>query len=95
MTPLNNILNSCKLIYYRYAEFLKNHEESMNPQDINDFNFSQVMIKSVEHSGKLLYYYNCNQLQRMKICKNEFEPKFTMTKDPMYFIKKVIEPFQM
>ena len=41
-----------------------------------------------------MYYYNENQIQRMKIRKSEFVSKSTITQEPEIYIQKVIEPFQ-
>jgi hypothetical protein len=40
-----------------------------------------------------MYYYNQNNLQRMKIRKNEFTPKLSFVQKPEAMIEPVIYPF--
>jgi len=52
------------------------------------------LISSVEQSGKAMWYFNTNQIQRMKIKQNLFRvtPKESM--DPTKPILKVLWPFE-
>ena len=52
-----------------------------------------MLMKAMEHSGKIMQFYNLNQIQRMKIIKGEFEMHKSYTDKPEDFIKQVIEPF--
>lgn len=41
-----------------------------------------------------MWYYNQNQIQRMKIKKNEFVKKFTFQKNLEEQIERVVNPFE-
>ena len=41
-----------------------------------------------------MYYYNKNQIQRMKITKKEFIKKITKTEDVNSFVEKVVYQFE-
>jgi len=42
-----------------------------------------------------MWYYNQNQIQRMKIKKNEFVEEIGEWKQPVEYIKKVVYPFNL
>ena len=42
-----------------------------------------------------MQYYNCNQIQKMKIRKNEFKNKPTTAKNIEEHIQKVLYPFEV
>ena len=50
-------------------------------------------MKAVESSGKILHMFNLGQIQRMKIRKNEFTIKPTVTSSPELFADQAISPF--
>ena len=51
------------------------------------------LLYSIKYSGKIMWYYNKNQITKMKINKQEFQPKYTVTKMPEDFIQQVVGPF--
>ena len=52
------------------------------------------LLKCVKQGGQILWYFNQNQIQKMKIKKGEFKIKQTKTSDVMKHVKNVIEPFE-
>ena len=50
-------------------------------------------MRSIKFSAMIMWFYNKNQIQKMKIRKNEFEIKMVKTSCPEEYIEKVIQPF--
>ena len=50
-------------------------------------------LQAIQQSGWIMYYYNLNQIQRMKIRKNEFKVTPTGTTQPDDHIFQVTLPF--
>ena len=50
-------------------------------------------LQAIQQSGKIMYYYNLNQIQRMKIRKNEFKLTPSGTTEPQNHIFQVTFPF--
>ena len=46
------------------------------------------------HSGELLYYYNQNQIQRMKYWNGEIVLDPTKTQQPEFYIQQITRPFE-
>ena len=49
---------------------------------------------SIEQSAKSIWYYNTNQIQRMKIIKNQLEVNPSANKDMISCIWNVMWPFE-
>lgn len=92
-TPLNNILTGSKLVEKSIDELINFQEERFGLQNKQQNDQTRIMIRSIEQSGRILKFFNDNQIQRMKIKKGEFHVKFLKTQQPENFIKHVIEPF--
>ena len=83
MTPLNIILANSRIAVKRFIEiqkFLEDYFEiKQNPSLKKEFlekNTETInIIRAIEQSGQGMWYYNQNQIQRMKIQKNEFKSK--------------------
>ena len=64
-------------------------------KEVGDKNNETIkIIQAIEQSGQGMWYYNQNQIQRMKIQKNEFKFKPSKTKNLESFITKVLYPFE-
>lgn len=63
---------------------------SVNTQEHKE---TKVLIKSVESSGKIMWFYNQNQIQRMKIRKGDFYSKFSFTTEPETIIVEIVKLF--
>ena len=50
-------------------------------------------LQAIQQSAKILYYYNHNQIQRMKIRKNEFREITTATTQPQFHMFQITLPF--
>ena len=93
MTPLNCILANSKIIQKRVCaliEFNEMFDRSVNTQEHKE---TKVLIKSVESSGKIMWFYNKNQIERMKIKKGDFSSKFGITKEPESYIVEIVKLF--
>ena len=75
MTPLNCILAQSKIVTKRYSEALellkeyyrmKNDEKGLKQMQINGKETLKIM-QAIEQSGQAMWFYNTNQIQRMKI----------------------------
>ena len=51
------------------------------------------LLYSIKFSGKIMWYYNKNQITKMKIGKQEFQPSYSITKLPEEYIRQVVNPF--
>jgi hypothetical protein len=52
------------------------------------------MLQAIQFSGQAMWFYNTNQIQRMKIRKNEFKVQNKNCKNPDEYISNVINPFE-
>lgn len=85
MTPLNSILGNSNLvrdqIQQSLAGLMKKVENLLNleelPNMIKGMHENITLISAVQQSGMVMYYYNMNQITRMKIRKNEFVQSLT------------------
>ena len=50
-------------------------------------------LQAIQQSGKILHYYNLNQIQRMKIRKHQFRVISTGTKQPQFHMFQITFPF--
>jgi hypothetical protein len=101
MTPLNCILAQSKIVAKRYMEALKiileyfrqrNDEQGLKQAEFNGMETLGI-LRAIEQSGQAMWFYNTNQIQRMKIKKNEFKQQIKTAKNPDEHISKVIYPF--
>ena len=52
-----------------------------------------MIINSMKQAAQVMWFYNRNQIQRMKIKKRQFEENRTITMFPEREIEKVVYPF--
>jgi hypothetical protein len=76
MTPLNSILGNSGILLKRFYE-MQNKLIEYDQAWINNLKNEETLklLKAVHQSGQAMSYYNQNQIQRMKIEKNEFQVK--------------------
>jgi hypothetical protein len=102
MTPLNCILANSKIVYKRFKENFELLEKYfLMIGDLEGAKKMQIrgeetlkILKAIEQSGQAMWFYNQNQIQRMKIKKNEFKSKNNLSKGADQHIMKVIYPFE-
>ena len=77
MTPLNSILgNSTVLIDEFQKIFTENRSGLISSEDcVRKMVENLRFLQAIQQSGKIMYYYNLNQIYRMKIRKNEFKTR--------------------
>jgi hypothetical protein len=78
MTPLNSILANSKIVIKRFENMNMNSPENLE---------TIALLKSIKFSGKIMWYYNKNQITKMKINKQEFQSQYSLTKVPEEYIK--------
>ena len=83
MTPLNCIINNSKLIETELGEDKEKNKNTLG------------LVEAIKHSGLIFKYYNQNQIQRMKIKKNEFYINKRLLKSPEHVIMKILKPFSL
>ena len=91
MTPLNCIINNSKLVHDQLAEIVRNHPTISRSRV---FNQTLLMLDSVNQSGMILFYFNQNQIQRMKIKQNQFHQYVSQTFHVHEHIQEVLFPFE-
>ena len=99
MTPLNCILNNSKVILAKIKENTKPKVDKKNKKqhyiDLYKFNHkNNELTQQILDSAKLLYFYNSNQIEKMKIKKEQNEIKQVFEDSPENIIKEVLQPFQ-
>ena len=91
-----------KIIQSRFKEMQREHLHELNLNKNYSNNKNQIdkrneetvqIINSITYSGQIMWFYNQNQIQRMKIDKNEFRVKLSDSKTVEMSIEKVIQPF--
>ena len=106
MTPLNNILNSSQVVQ---METKSTYDQLINakypPAKRNNKNLVHVnklldkqrkiddIANSVFQSGKMLFFFNSCQIQRLKIRRNQFEANITANDMLDSLIREVVDPF--
>jgi hypothetical protein len=65
MTPLNSILGNSKIVIKRIEDLFKHELTVQNLETMG-------LLNSIKFSGKIMWYYNKNQIAKMKINKQEF-----------------------
>ena len=93
MTPLNSILANSKIVEKRLEDLCKFSDLYTDQANKRENKETKVLLESIKFSGKIMWYYNRNQIQKMKIKKGEFESKVSIAKDPEFYIKQVLKPF--
>ena len=89
MTPLNCILGCTELAIDQIQSELRN-EAQRSPHKTEELVSN---LKAVLSSGKILHLFNLNQIQRMKIRKQEFSADESVTACPQFYVEEVITPF--
>ena len=90
MTPLNCILTTSKIALKRVIELMKLVQQENSTRNLETIQ----MLQNINQSGQLMFYYNSNQIERMKIEKSEFRPKPEMSSQIESFIIQVLEQFE-
>ena len=102
MTPLNCILANSKIVLKRFRENFELLEEYykviQDPEGAKKMKIrgdeTLKILRAIEQSGQAMWFYNQNQIQRMKIRKDEFISKSTFARSPDQHIQKVVHPFE-
>ena len=100
MTPLNSILGNSQIILnkiYEFRELLCRMYQlikvPIDKKEMARLDETYTMMRAIQQSGQIMWYYNQNQIQRMKIRKNEFLIRTFEITDPENIIEKVVYPF--
>ena len=100
MTPLNSIISNSQMVLRRILEFHEAVEEkllrSKDPKMIELVEKSKETMfftRAITQSGMLMWFYNTNQIMRMKIRKQEIDITTQETAFPEVHIEKVISEF--
>ena len=64
---------------------LTKDENGMKQQEIKGKETLKI-LQAIEQSGQAMWFYNTNQIQRMKIRKNEFKQVLKSSKNPDDYI---------
>ena len=88
MNPLNNILQNASTVHA-----IMNRQLAENPGSKDALN-SMKLVKAIGQSGQIMWYFNQNQIQRMKIKKRQYAAKQTQIQCLRQLIKKVVSPFE-
>ena len=87
MNPLNCILGNSKIIYKRLLEMNREFVSLVdtckpkggNYQNIIDKHDETVgILNSITHAGQIMWFFNQNQIEHMKMSKDDFKIKYTM-----------------
>lgn len=102
MTPLNSIIGNTNMtrsnlkMIYKQVGLIGNSSPNAAEAAIKileNYEFNMDLIRNVQESAILMLFHNKNQINRMKISKNEFAEKRTCIKFPELMIEKVMFPF--
>ena len=95
MTPLNSILGNSQIVIKRFLELHQTlivYDDTWVDNQKNDETLK--LLIAIKQSGQAMSYYNQNQIQRMKIEKNEFIKKNQINGDLQTQIIKVLSQFE-
>ena len=90
MNPLNNIVQNSSTVHRMISKLLEESKINENQQQMLT---SLKLVQAVSHSAVLLWYFNQNQIARMKIKKKEFVTKETPISNVLDHLSNVITPF--
>ena len=91
MNPLNCILINSNIIQKRFLALTSNPASS-DPKTNED---TLRMMLAIEQCSKGLWYFNQNQIQKMKIRKGEFGKRETSSNQLVKHLEHVVFPFQL
>ena len=95
MTPLNSILGNSGIILDDLRKVVSDSNLKQRSSDpilvkvIDSIRF----LQAIQQSGKIMYFYNLNQILRMKINKNEYKLSYSPSSEPQHHLFQVLFPF--